>query len=452
MKPTTKDAYKLMHEGALALAVVEANGIRIDEDRLNANVELIDQKITEGVEALKDDRIWKIWVKEFGSKANLSSRQQLGYVLFHKLDFKAVNLTPTGRPKVDMASLEQLGLSWTTTYLDVERYKKLKNTYLKGIQREVVGGYVHPSFNLNTTRTFRSSCNAPNFQNQINRSSLAKYIRECFIPRKNHVLVCIDYGALEFRVAACFWKDKAMVAYANDSDLDIHRDMAAACYLLDCEQVTKRIRFFAKNQFVFPTLYGSYWKNTARRLWAVMLNEKLELDDGTLLRDHLAAKGITELGDCEDRPIPGTFEHHIYQVESELEERFPQWASRKKVWWSRYLERGWFRTMTGFVCRGVMKKNDLYNWPIQGPAFHLLLWSLIRLVGWCKTNPAYIVGQIHDEIVGDVREDQVENFLKKAKQVMTQDVRDHWKWVITQLEVEAVVCRANWFEKEGVSI
>jgi hypothetical protein len=122
------------------------------------------------------------------------------------------------------------------------------------------------------------------------------------------VLVEVDYSALEFRIAASFWKDPAMVAYASDSSLDIHRDMAGECYMLD--EVPKSSRFYAKNQFVFPILYGSYYISCAKNLWSVIETGNLETSDGIGLYDHLKSQGIRKLGLCDSRipPRRGTFE------------------------------------------------------------------------------------------------------------------------------------------------
>jgi len=300
-----------------------------------------------------------------------------------------------------------------------------------------------------------NSCDTPNLQNQPIRNPLvAERVRTCFVPRDDHVILEIDYGALEFRGGACFWRDKAMVAYASDPSLDIHRDMAAECYMLD--EVPKTARFYAKNQFVFPTLYGSFYKNTSKNLWNAIDMGELVTADGKPMKEHLADKGIKKLGRCDydERAKKGTFEYHVMKVEEQFCDRFHQWNERKEVWWKRYLKTGQFRLMTGFVCSGVFTKNNLYNTPIQGPAFHLLLWSLIQTVKWIKRSKmrSRVVGQIHDSLILDVHKDELQDVLEKVKQIMTVDVRNHWDWVITPLEIEAEMAETNWYEKQEIEI
>jgi len=441
--PTTAAAYRLIHHGALALAQVEHDGMRIDVKRMDATIEDVGRRIKETTEELKSDDVWKSWKKLYGQKANLGSRVQLGKVLFGEMGYVPKSKTKTGRPQVDVDSLKAVGLDFTDKYLAVEKLKKLQSTYLKGIRREVVDGFLHPSFNLHFAKTFRSSSSDPNFQNiPIRDKEIGKLIRSCFIPRDDHVLVEVDFSALEFRIAACFWKDPNMVAYASDSNLDIHRDMAAECYAMDIDQVTKMARFHAKSSFVFATLYGSYYVNTAKSLWAAIKESGLETVDGMPLKQHLAEQGIDKF----------SFEDHIKQVEQEFGNKFPTWIKRKEDWLKKYNKTGGFGLMTGFHIDGVFTRNQIMNTPIQGPAFHILLWSLICMVKWLKKKKmkSLIIGQIHDSIVADVHKSELDDFLVKIKKVMTEDVRKAWSWIITPLEIEVELSDKNWYEKKEI--
>ena len=828
MKPSTPDARRLVHDGALALAEVEANGMRIDTARLDETIRRTSKQITKLESQLKEGEEWKVWRKRFGGKASLGSRQQLAEVL-KLMDHKTKGKTRTGRSRMDQEALERLDIPIVKTYVEVEKLKKLRSTYLKGVKRETVDGFLHPSFNLHLARTFRSSSDHPNFQNiPIRDKQIGKLIRRCFIPREGHEWVSVDfclagdtlvetidgqkaisdvvertncgedvwvYGydqdkgrvgvgkvsrggctrknaevvrvvldngesvvsttdhqfllrdgtrrcasklsegdslmpfykenkssyyktvytriylnngkwegahnliaedvwgirirgsgllvhhwdgngtnnsldnldvvsrplhmrlhakqgwksetgrrkhlewckseqnrenmrrlgkrvwteeercklsesmkdsvrirggyvgplnpmfgrkhtaearakqsarkvgkipqaagwnrgltketsesvrkisdaklgrpawnkgrrkppvelgcewcgclfkvpyvsatrsfcsrtcaaysreaakqknhkvvrveavanqdvfnitveglhsfalsagvvvsncALEFRIAACFWRDDAMVTYASDPDLDIHRDMAAECYMIEPEDVPKQVRFYAKNQFVFPTLYGSYYVNTARNLWNTIGMAGLTLNDGTPLEQHLMRNGIKQLGRCNPRekPTKGTFEQHVKGVEEHFHRRFPQWSKRREAWWKQYEKQGWFRMMTGFVCSGIYSHNDIYNYPIQGPAFHCLLWSLIQLVREMKQKKmrSLVIGQIHDSIEADVHKDERTDYLRMIKRIMTEDIREAWPWIIVPLEVEAEVAETNWWEKSVVEV
>lgn len=441
MRPILRDAYKLIHNGALALARVEEAGMRIDVQRLDDSVKRAGIQIKTLTDDLKQTSEWKLWKRRFGENANFGSRQQLGAVLFQEMDHKVGSITKSGRVQVNEEQLEKLDSDFVRKYLKVERLKKLRSTYLVGIRREVQDGYLHPSFNLHLVRTFRSSSDSPNFQNiPIRDPKMGKPIRSCFIPRDGHVLVEIDYSALEFRIAACFWRDSAMIAYASDPTLDVHRDMAAECYCLPTDEVTKQARFHAKNGFVFPTLYGSWYKNTARNLWSAVGG--IETADGRPLTEHLRDRGLTG----------GNWEQHIQDVERTFQDRFPEWTKRKELWWDKYLRSGRFPLMTGFEISGVYSRNNLMNYPVQGPAFHCLLWSLTRLVRLTAKWRTKITGQIHDSIVADVHRDELSDYLALAKRVMTEDVREHWGWIATPLDIEAEVAETNWYEKKEVKV
>lgn len=197
-QPTTADAYHLLHEGTLALAEVEAAGMRVDVARLDRTMAKATEKIKALTEQLKKDDIWKLWKRRFGEKASLGSRPQLGKILFGDLGYKVGAVTPTGRAQVDEEALSKIDLPFVKMYLKVEGLKKLRSTYLMGLKREVVDGFVHPVFNLHMARTYRSSCDNPNLMNQpVRDPEMGKPIRSCFVPRDGHVLVEIDYGKLE---------------------------------------------------------------------------------------------------------------------------------------------------------------------------------------------------------------------------------------------------------------
>ena len=111
------------------------------------------------------------------------------------------------------------------------------------------------------------------------------------------------------------------------------------------------------------------------------------------------------------------------------------------------------KTKTGFICQGFMKTNEIINYPVQGSAFHCLLWALIRLVLLelpKRKMKTLIVGQIHDSIVADVPDNEIQEFLSLANYVMTKMIRKAFKWLIVPLEIEAEVSPidGSWAEKK----
>jgi DNA polymerase-1 len=467
----TPEAYKLMHEGAKALAGVEAAGIRIDTDYLDKTIDKVQRRIDGQTERLEKSETWKTWQRVYRGKANMGSRPQLGRILFDELGLKSGKKTGTGRHSTSADSLERLDDPFVKRLLEVEKLKKLRGTYLLGLRRQVVDGLLRCFYNLHLVSTYRSSSDSINFQNiPVRDKTIGKLIRRAFVPRKGRVLVEIDYASIEVRVAACYHQDPTMLKYIADG-YDMHKDMAAECYALKGSQVTKDARYCAKNKFVFPQFYGSYHADCARDLWNAIRQMKLEVgvtddqecqicggscqsekcfrcgaDQDRSLKDHLESKGIANRRD---------FEAHIKEVEDRFwNERFPVYTDWKKEWLAEYYKTGCFRMKTGFVCRGVYKRNEVINYPVQGAAFHCLLRSLIMFQKELRKRKmkSLIVGQIHDSLLLDVVKEEMEDVLALAKEVMTEWLLMDWEWIITPLEIEAESSDVNWFEKEALAV
>lgn len=467
MKPTAA-AYKLIHEGSLALARMEANGLRVDEARVERTCRRVDGQIAQLDVRLKADPIYARWRRIHGSDANLGSDVQLGRVLFEDMKLPCRFYTPGGksgkrRPSTAAEHLAILKIPFVDDWLRRGRLVHLRGTSLAGLKRETIGGYFHPVFNLHTARTYRSSSGADqsegrggrdmNIQNlPIRDPEFGRYIRRCFIPRDGWHMVEIDYAALEWRIAASFWGDPDMIAYASDPTKDVHRDWAAETFLCEPGQVSKGMRGMIKSGFVFATLYGSYYVQTAAYCWVNSMT--LTLKDGTPLHEHLASKGITELGDQKgDRPPrPGTFEAHMKRVEDKFFAKFHVMRENKSRWLAEYRRRGGFPLMTGFWISGEVSNNQLLNTPVQGPGFHCLLWSLIELDKWLAVNnrEALLLGEIHDSGLADVPPGELQEFLTTAERIMTKDIRAAWPWIQTPLEIEVDVVDvgASWFDKK----
>lgn len=455
---SSPESVQLFLEGSIALSKVEHNGLKIDTQYLDDKITETDRRIKELTEELKEDSTYKIWKRTYGDKTKLGSREQLGIVLFEKLGLTSQGHTRGSegklkkRWKTDESVFEDMDFPFVKKWLLNERLKKTKSTYLEGIREEVVDGYLHPSFNLNTVSTFRSSSSNPNFTNlPMRNAEIAELTRTAFIPRKGNVLLEIDYGSLEFKVCGDKWKDPEMISYASDPSKDIHRDMAIKIYKTGKNGYNKQSRYAAKNQFVFPILYGSYYLQCAKNLWESCEKLKLEVD-GIPMKEHLKSKGIHSLGKCDpkEKAQPGTFEKHVQDVEACFYELFPVFSDAKEKWWKEYLKRGWFRMMTGFVVSGIYSKNFLMNAPIQGPGFHCLLRSLIHIQRWIEKYrmKTLIVGEIHDCLVLDAPIGEVQDVLNACKYIMTTALQKAWSWVIVPMSVEVDVAETSWWAKK----
>ena len=462
MRPITNQAYKLMHDGCVALSQVEANGIRIDTNYLEKAIREAGVRIGEASDRLKQYKIYKVWRKTYGSKTNLGSREQLGRVLFDVMKYPCLSRTKAEqKPKADEINLKSTGLKFVDEYLRFEKLKKARSTYLRNILRETVDGFLHPNFPLHLTQSYRGSSDHPNFQNIPTKDpEIAELVRQAFVARENHQIVEIDFKGAEICNATCYHKDPQMIKYIENPKLDMHRDAAADIYMVKRSQVTYWMRDAGKNRFIFAEFYGDWYKNRAPDLWKAIDEFNLVVKDTDIdLYSHLESMGIMELGACdpEEDPEDGTFEKHIQDIEYDFwNKRFKVYNQWKKDWWEAYQENGFFETLTGFIVEGLLNRKQAINYPIQGSAFHWLLWCLIRIQKLMRKYKmrSLLVGQIHDSIVGDIHKRERKDYLKIVKQVIYEDIHKHWDWIIVPLTVEASVAPigGSWYEKEEIQI
>ena len=375
MKPITNQAYKLLHDGCVALSQVEANGICIDTNYLKEAIHKAGLQINEISDNLKQYKIYKVWRKTYGSKTNLGSREQLGKVLFDVMKYPCQLRTKTGRAKADETNLKSTGLKFVDSYLRFEKLKKARSTYLRNILRETTDGFLHPNFPLHLVQSYRGSSDHPNFQNiPVRDPEIKELVRRAFIARKNHQIVEIDFKGIEICSAACYHKDPRMIKYIKNPKLDLHRDMAAEIYMLERNEVTNDTRYCSKNQFIFPQFFGDWYKHCAVHLWNNIEVLNLVIKDTNIdLYSHLKSMGICELGACDpdEDSEDGTFEKHLQKIEYAFwNKRFKVYNQWKKDWWKAYQEDGYFETLTGFIIEGNLDRKQAINYPIQGTAFH----------------------------------------------------------------------------------
>ena len=401
----TPEAKELFLRGVQALCDVERNGIRVNIDGIKESEAKVTEIIKEKEENLREHDIFQMWQKIYGKKFNIESPAQLGNILYNHMGFECPEQTENGQNKTDESVLMQLNEPFVEDYIRVKKYKKLFSTYIKNIIHKTQnnGKYhlLHPFFHLNLVQTYRSSSSDPNFQNFPKRDEeIARYIRECFIPRDNHYLLEIDYGQLEVRFAAIYHEDDVMLRYLFDPSTDMHKDTACDLYKLPPEEVTKGVRHASKNKFVFPEFYGSFYKIVSKDLWDAIDMNHLATNSGVPLKTHLETQGIYDLEGFTD---------HVKVAEDIFwNKRFRKYTRWKEEWVDQYYRQGWMQTKPGFVMQGLMRRNQIINYPVQSTAFHCLLKSLIRINRLLKKKRmrSMIVGQIHDSLVCDVHKNE----------------------------------------------
>lgn len=436
-----------LHEGSdffrdasMELSIVENNGIHLDEEnasrqftKLTNRMDHLQQMILQSAEMKKWDRS-----EEFRP----SAPQDIAHLLFDCLEIKADkdDLTPTGKPKSDIEALNKYNLPIVKNVLSWRKTKKTRDTYLEGFMKESVDGFIHTSLNLGTVDTFRSSSNDPNLQNIPARDEKTmRILRELILARPNHKLCEYDYKAMEAVIIAIYNQDPNWIKYVSDVGNDMHRDMAAKTVIRKKEDVQKDERQITKNGFVFPTIYTSYWKNTAKNMWDQFSADTLK---------HLRSEGIKNLED---------YRSHIKSVERWFwEDQFPvgyEWMNKAI---KTYKKKGYVELYTGFRCYGPLTRAQIINTPVQGTASHCKLWTLQqvnRIITKKKMNSKILL-EIHDSIIPDINPAEEMYMDHLLWNYGTQKIREHWEWLNVPLFIEKKISaiNGNWANMENMGL
>jgi DNA polymerase-1 len=399
----------------------------------------------------------RLWEHIYGAKKNYNSDPQLRNILFKKLKLKSTKETDSGQEATDAEALNALSAEGIDSLIRRRKYAKTKDTYFEGMIREQVDGYLHSFFNLNRAKSYRSSSSNINFQNIPNRDlEVMNMIRRAIYPLPGYQILAVDYGGVEVGTGCFYHKDPAMIKYVSDPTTDMHGDMAKQLFMLDSIDKSfkgndknpgeKNLRQAAKNSFVFPQFYGDYYVHCAEGMWK--WKKDVILKNGTHIDKHLKAFGVGTLK---------KFTEHVKEVETDFwENRFRIYNQWKESFYAEYLENGYFDMLTGFRCQGVMNQKQVCNLPIQGTAFHLLLWAFSEVDQWlCKNKmKSCMMGQIHDEMLLHLWPSERDIVLPKIKQIMTETIREKFDWINVPLSVDADLSGVDkpWNEKRGIEI
>lgn len=457
INPKTYEAIKLMQDGILALARAERAGIRIDMEYIERKKKSLTKKVARLETEFKESDFFKDWQRSVkGKTVNINSNPQLSKYLFDVLKLTSSTQTAKGNNSTDEKALAQLNIPELNILLEISKLKKIRDTYLAGFEREQVNGFLHPSFNLHIARTYRSSMADPNMQNIPKRDTETMQIcRKAIIPRDGNQFVEFDLSGAEVRIAVAYHKDKTMIKYVTDPTTDMHGDLAQQLFIVpDFDKKIPEhyvLRQAAKNGFIFPEFYGDYYKNCAVNLacnWGKLpesfwkAGQGISMPKGNLA-DHLISKGI--------RSLTG-FTNHVKKIEADFwENRFSEYAQWKEDWYEQYQKKGYVDYLTGFRSSGVMSKNDVINYPVQGAAFHCLLWILIQLDKYIIKNElkSKIVNQIHDSILVDLFPPELDRLTKAINNIVSNRLPKHFSWINVPIEMDCDIYEVDgsWADK-----
>mgnify|MGYP002641086837 CR=1 FL=1 len=370
------------------LMEMEMSGIRIDAVLFRE----MSGRFAEDMKTIEADIF-----AEVGMEFNLNSSQQLGYVLFEKLGLPVQKKTAkSGRYSTDVKVLQKLSASafkipeWLLRYRTLS---KLRSTYLDALVKMVdpVTGRIHTSFNQTVAATGRLSSSNPNLQNIPIRGEEGRAIRKGFVADEGNLLVAADYSQVELRVFAHYSGDEAFLE-AFRKDRDIHARTASEIVAGDGVEVTSRMRSIAK-AINFGIIYG---------MGAKKLSEELGIDL-KVAKDYIAAyyeryRGVARYRDDmiamakEKGYVTTLFNRRRYLPDiNHANNRIRSEAERMAV-----------------------------NTPIQGTAADLIKQAMINIHDRMKRENfrSKMLLQVHDELVFEVPEDELERLIPMVKKEM----------------------------------
>jgi DNA polymerase len=421
MIPHIRRGFNFLLEGVTVLARAQSRGMRVSITKMTEYAKQLTAEIAAVEKRLQESEERKKWPS---STLNFNSPDQLSKLLYTILGYPKPAESPT-----DEDALEKIGTKFTQDIVAMRKKKRIRDTYLGQYQREVVPnpddpgiGIIHPFFNLHIADTFRSSSDSPNFQNIPKRDLEAKKIvRSCILPSPGNRIIEYDFKGAEVCAAASITKDPALIRYVSDPTTDMHRDVALQMFFRDRETFTKAERQAVKNGFVFPEFYGSNAEACAPNIWEMISIET---------KMHLRKNNIRN---CME------FEDHVREIETDFwGKRFRAYKRWKYEFYKEYERRGYLDLVTGFRCYGPLKFTQVTNYPIQGPAFHVLLWAMIQISDPIEeiSGRSAIMGQVHDSLIVDGHPDDEAEIDRLVTEYATRRVRKHWDWISVPLTIE----------------
>ncbi len=394
------------------LSHMERGGVALDPARLHAQSQALETRIRE-----LESEAFELAGREF----NLGSPKQLAEILFEEQKIPVIKKTPKGAPSTAEAVLEELALDYPLPKLIMAHrgMTKLKSTYTDKLPRLVnpVTGRLHTSYHQAVTATGRLSSSDPNLQNIPIRTEEGRKIRQAFVARDGYRIVAADYSQIELRIMAHLSDDKGLLdAFANDQD--IHAATAAEVFGVALEKVTVDQRRSAK-AINFGLIYGmSAWG----------LGKQLHIERG---------QAQTYIDRYFDRyPNVATFMDRIRAQAAE--DGFVETVFGRRLYLPEIKAQNHARRQAA--------ERTAINAPMQGTAADIIKLAMIDVHHWL--NPAqgqaefdaWMVMQVHDELVFEVAEAQSDDFIAAVRQRMQR---------AAELKVPLIVdanSGANWDE------
>ncbi|HKJ10050.1 MAG TPA: DNA polymerase I, partial [Gammaproteobacteria bacterium] len=358
------------------LSRMERTGVQVDVEMLRAHSLELTERLAE-IEA-EAHRL-------AGHPFNLGSPKQIQEILYAELKLPVTAKTPKGAPSTAEAVLAELALDYPLprVILDYRSLSKLKSTYTDRLPERIDPdtGRVHTSYHQAVAATGRLSSSDPNLQNIPVRTEEGRRIRQAFVAGPGHRILAADYSQIELRIMAHLSADEGLLkAFAAGED--IHRATAAEVFGTAPEQVSGEQRRAAK-AINFGLIYG---------MSAYGLGRQLGLDRGT----------AQEYVDRYFARYPGVRDYMERTRAAARDRGFVETVFGRRLYLPEIGSRNGQRR--------AQAERAAINAPMQGTAADIIKRAMIAVDGWIQSadHGVRMVMQVHDELVFEITEGQVE--------------------------------------------
>ena len=330
-----------------------------------------------------------------GESFNLSSPKQLQTILFEKQGLPVLKKTPKGAPSTAEEVLQELALEYPLPKLIIEHrgLSKLKSTYTDKLPTLIDPHTtrLHTSYHQAVTATGRLSSTDPNLQNIPVRTAEGRRIRNAFVAPAGYRMVAADYSQIELRIMAHLSGDEGLVRAFGQGD-DIHRATAAEVFKVSPEEVTTDQRRSAK-AINFGLIYGMSAFGLAKQL-------------GT------------------SRKEAATYIEHYFETYPGVQQYMERTREMAR-------EQGYVETIFGrrLYLPDIKARNPMLrqgaertaiNAPMQGTAADIIKRAMLEVDAWLAKGhiDARMIMQVHDELVFEVAEGQLDQFVTEVAKQM----------------------------------
>jgi len=358
------------------LSSIERTGALVDAKRLAEQSLEIGERL-----ATLEKAVFDIAGEEF----NLSSPKQLGVILFEKLQLPVIKKTPKGAPSTAEEVLQELALDYPLPKLLIEHrgLSKLKSTYTDKLPKMInpATGRVHTSYHQAVTATGRLSSSDPNLQNIPIRSEEGRRIRQAFVAPAGYKVMAADYSQIELRIMAHLSGDEGLLK-AFTEGLDVHKATAAEVFGVSVDAVSTEQRRSAK-AINFGLIYGMSAFGLAKQL-------------------RVGRYEAQDYIDTYFERYPGV---KSYMDSTRIEAADVGYVETLK---GRRLYLPEIKSSNGM--RRAAAERTAINAPMQGTAADIIKLAMIDVELWLAESglDARVIMQVHDELVLEVAESDVE--------------------------------------------